>query len=65
MNLTATAEICDKGGCPAPALTRFLFKNGEGELVFCGHHGKEFAKEMPLFDWAEFVEKHPEIGPNR
>lgn len=33
-------DRCDSRACSAAALVRFVPASGEGELLFCGHHGR-------------------------
>lgn len=37
--MSATAQVCDKKACPAPATHICVL--GEQELVFCTHHTQE------------------------
>lgn len=56
------ADRCDK--CGAQAFMRALFPGG-GELLFCGHHGREYAaalsgSSVQLVDETDRLHERPE-----
>jgi hypothetical protein len=62
------SDRCDKGRCGAQAFVIAIFPGG-GELLFCGHHGREYdeilkAQAVVVKSYVDEINKQPSPSAN-